>query len=271
MSAERPSPATQAQPAAWALVCERSLDDLDAHLPALQAAGLLGAAEEGGRTRLYFPSAPTGLPVEGRWEPVPARDWTLAWRERLEPVWVGGLCVAAPWHATPDEATLVIEPGQAFGTGHHETTAGCLAALQQQRLAGRSVLDVGTGSGVLAIAAARLGAASVVACDSDPVACAIARDNAARNGVRVEVVDGGPEAVAGRRFDVVVANLDTATLTGEASRLAAAVARPGILIASGVSVERCDEAVRALRAAGAAVEDHPGREWTVLVGTVGAG
>lgn len=241
-----------------------TLDALNVHLAALEKAGMLGAAEQDGRASAYFAVRPVALPVAGRWEELADRDWSEAWKNGLEPVRVGGLVITPPWLATGAADEIVIEPAQAFGTGHHETTAGCLAALQEHDLAGTRVLDVGTGSGVLAIAAARLGAAAVVAVDTDPLAVDAAASNAAVNGARVEVHPGSAEDVDGR-FDVVVANLDTATLSAVADALAARLTPGGTLIASGASRDRADEAVAALHAAGLAATAHAGTEWVVLL------
>lgn len=254
-------------PAAWALHTALDLERLSVHLPALEAAGLLGVVEEGGRATAYLAARADDLAVEGTWEPIADRDWHEGWKAGIAPVTVGAVTIVPPWLPAPDTAAIVleIEVGQAFGTGHHETTTGCLAALQELDLAGRSVLDVGTGSGVLAIAAARLGAGRVVGVDTDPLAVAAAAENATRNNVDLELAPGSVDAVDGR-FDVVVANLDTTTLSALAVALVARMARPGTLVASGVSVPRSTEAVQALAAAGLAVRARPGREWVVLVG-----
>jgi ribosomal protein L11 methyltransferase len=286
----------------WALRSDLDLEGLNAHLDALEAAGLLGIVEEGGVATAYFPARVDGLPVGGRWEPVPDLDWEAHWRRHARVVRVGPVVVAPPWlaeetgHATPavsegaaraqvrgspvrpavsegaaraqvrgSPIAVVIEPGQAFGTGDHETTAGCLAALCELGVAGRRVLDVGTGTGVLAIVAARLGAAALVAVDLDPLAVAAARANAAVNRVDVEVREGTAGAVTGT-FDVVVANLDTDTLRALAPALVGRLAPGGTLIASGVSVERAGEACAAFARVGLRVLDRPGREWVVLTG-----
>jgi len=255
------------EPAAWALRTRLDLEDLSVHLPALEAAGLLGIVEEGGRATAYLPARVEVPGVDGEWEPVPDRDWHERWKASIAPVTVGAVTIVPPWLPAPDGAgiVLVIEPGQAFGTGHHETTTGCLAALQELDLDGRSVLDVGTGSGVLAIAAARLGASRVVGVDTDPVAVEAATVNADLNVVEVTVGLGSLDAVEGV-FDVVVANLDTSTLSALAGALAARVAHPGTLVASGVSIERRAEAEHALATAGLPVLTRPGHEWAVLVG-----
>lgn len=239
------------------------------HLDALERAGLLGIAEEAGVATAYFPERVEGLPVGGRWEPVGDLDWEAHWRRHARVVPVGPLVVCPPWlleeagAAAPPLEPVVIEPGQAFGTGDHETTEGCLAALCEVGCRGRSVLDVGTGSGVLAIAAARLGAASVVACDTDPLAVQTARRNAALNGVEVRTFEGSVDAVV-ETFDVVVANLDSDTIAALAGDLVARLAPGGTLVASGVSRARAGEAVAAFSAAGLAVLPREGREWVVL-------
>lgn len=262
----RAAAAGDGEPVAWALVADASIEDGNVHLPQLQQLGLLGAVEQDGRSWWYFPAPVEGLPLEGTWEPVPDTDWSQAWRDQLEPVTVGALTIAPPWLAEPGPDTVVIEPAQAFGTGHHETTVGCLAALQELDLAGRRVLDAGTGSGVLAIAAARLGAAEIVACDIDPVAVDAARGNIADNGVDVTVVEGDVAIVGQRRFDAIVANLDTSALAWAAASLVRRLADGGTLIAAGVSRERRDEAMAALGDAGLATLDRPGDEWVVLIG-----
>jgi ribosomal protein L11 methyltransferase len=251
---------------AWALHTEIDLDAVNLHLGELEAAGLLGIVEEGGRATAYFRHRVEGLPLAGRWEPVPDVDWHAAWRERLEPVRVGPLVIAPPWKASPGPGVIVLEPGQAFGTGHHETTTGCLAALCELDLRHRTILDVGTGTGILAIAAARLGAAGVVAVDVDPLAVEAARDAVGRNGVDVLVVEGSLDVAPGGRFDVVLANLDTSTLAALATGLVARLRPGGTLIASGVSIEREREAVEAFSAAGLPVLSRRGREWVVLSG-----
>jgi ribosomal protein L11 methyltransferase len=248
----------------WALHTELDLEEAAIHRDALERAGLLGMAEVEGRAVISLREHRDDLGVAGRWEEVADEDWSATWRAGLDAVRVGPLVVTPPWLPHDDDA-IVIDPGQAFGTGHHETTTGCLAALAALDLAGRSVLDVGTGTGVLAIAADRLGAGRVVAVEIDPVAVAIARQNIALNAAEVEVLHGSASAAAGG-FDVVVANLDTATVTALAGDLAQRLAPAGALIASGVSIERAGEAVAALAAAGLAVEASPGTEWVVLRG-----
>lgn len=248
----------------WVLRTGLALDEFNIHLAACEAAGLLGAAEQDGVTSAYFPERVDGLPVGGTWEEVPERDWNTEWQRDMQAVRVGNIVVTPPWHATGSSEEIVIEPGQAFGTGHHETTTGCLAALQEHPVSGRSLLDLGTGTGLLAIAGARLGA-RVVAVDADPIAVRAAVANAQDNEVDVDVRTGSLEAAGEGTFEVIVANLDTATLVRLAGDLADRLTAGGLLIASGVSREREHEAVDALRTARLAVDVRPGSEWIVLL------
>lgn len=251
----------------WALHVAAPLDEVNLHLAALEDAGLLGIAEQDGTTTIYLAQRSPGLGIDGRWEHIADRDWNAAWKAGFEPVVVGRVAVVAPWHDPPAaDITLVIEPAQAFGTGHHETTTACLAALQDNDLDGATVFDVGTGTGVLALAARALGAARVLAVDTDPLAVAAARDNARRNGLAIEVAEGSADA-GDARFDVVVANIDTATVTALATDLVAALAPGGRFIGSGVSNERADEARAALTSAGLDVMADAGAEWALLRGT----
>jgi ribosomal protein L11 methyltransferase len=249
----------------WALHTDLPLDEVNVRLASVD---VLGMVETEGRTTVYVAERDDSLPLTGRWEAVPDRDWNAAWKEGLQPVTVGAVTIVPPWLDAPagSAVVLVIEPAQAFGTGHHETTTMCLATLQEVDVAGRSVFDVGTGTGVLALAAAKLGASRALACDIDPAAVATAEENALLNGVDVEVRVGSVGVAAGERFDIVVANLDTATLVSLAGSLVGALAEGGTLIASGVSLQRAAEAVTAFRRAGLDVQQRAGDEWVVLLG-----
>jgi len=187
-------------------------------------------------------------------------DWGARSQAAIGAVTVGALTIAPPW-AIPAEPPanrdrlIVIQPSMGFGTGHHASTRLCLEHLQAIPLAGLAVLDIGTGSGVLAIAAARLGAAGVSAIDVDPDALTNARENIDLNGVggRVAVhecmlVDA--PALLARRFDVVLANLTGGHLIREAHAFGTLAAPGARLIASGFQAPESDEVMRALETAG---------------------
>jgi ribosomal protein L11 methyltransferase len=155
----------------------------------------------------------------------------------------------------------------AFGTGLHPTTRGCLELLQRMEPMPRRVLDVGSGSGILGIAALALGADHVDALDTDPVAVAATLDNAGRNGVaeRLLARAGSLEEQCDDPYPLVLANLVAAVLVGLASPLAAHVARGGTLLASGIIAERGDEVRSALAAAGFTLEERlDDGEWVSL-------
>ena len=156
-----------------------------------------------------------------------AADWRDRWKAFHRPVRVGPLWIGPPWSdAPPDTESVVIEPGRAFGTGAHPTTRLCVELLLE--LERGSVVDVGCGSGVLAIAAAKLGFAPVLALDSDEHAVAATRANAAANGVDVQVAVADAAAAELPQTDVALANITRPTLESLAPRL-----RSRLLVGSG--------------------------------------
>jgi ribosomal protein L11 methyltransferase len=202
--------------------------------------------------------------------PVDDAGWTDAWKRHYVPQRIGRVVIVPSWmqhEAAPDDAVIVLDPGMAFGTGLHPTTRGCLALLQSLRPMPARVLDVGSGSGVLALAALRLGAETAVALDTDPVAVDATRANAADNGLgsRIVASHGTLSDVATERFPLVLANLVAAVLVELAPRLAAHVAPGGWLLASGIIVGRAAEVVDALGTAGLALEERrDDDDWVTL-------
>ncbi len=184
-------------------------------------------------------------------------DWAAAWREHFRPVAVGRtLLVTPPWEtpAASDRVVLAIEPGRAFGTGHHGTTAGCLELLESLVAAERPAraLDLGTGSGILAIAAARLGVAEVLACDTDPDAIAATEGNAARNGVagRVRAVVADVATLTTAPAPLVLANLLAAAHRALAPRYRELVGGGGALVLGGLLDAEADDVTAVLTAHG---------------------
>jgi ribosomal protein L11 methyltransferase len=187
-------------------------------------------SDERERARRGLPPAFAPSPID-----VPDEDWAARSQANLHAIHVGRVVVAPPW-----DVVIRIQPSMGFGTGHHATTRLCLAALQQIDLRGRSAIDVGTGSGVLAIAASLLGASPVVAIDDDPDAIQSARENVAMNAaaiVDVRLADlravGDARGPAAAAFDVVLANLTGGLLIQAAGRLQDLTAASGRLILSG--------------------------------------
>ena len=163
------------------------------------------------------------------------KDWLESWKAEFVPIHVGAFVVRPTWSEPAGDAVeLVLDPGMAFGTGLHPTTQQCLEALSTLPLEGKSVLDVGTGSGILAIAAAKRGASPVVAVDTDTLAVDAARENAVGNGVAIPVGVGSAADVPGR-FEVVIANIVSPVLQRIAPHLAARLASDGTLLLAGIT------------------------------------
>jgi ribosomal protein L11 methyltransferase len=176
-------------------------------------------------------------------------DWARRGHSDLAPVTVGRIVVLPAPLAVPAshaEIVITIPPSMGFGTGHHVTTRLCLAALQSIDLEGKCVLDVGTGSGLLAIAAVKLGAARAVGTDDDADAIQAAKENLERNDAAdVELLVSDLMTVPLPAADVVVANLTGALIVRASSRLVAAVKPSGVLILSGVLAREGEEIRRA--------------------------
>ncbi len=210
--------------------------------------------------------------VELSARPIYEQDWAVSWREFFGVVETGGRVVVVPsWvEHEPAEGQIVIrlDPGQAFGTGHHETTRLCLAMLDGLVRPGARVLDVGTGSGILAIAAVKLGAAAVDAIDIDPVAAEVAAANCAANGVERQVrvragrLEPGDIAAA---YDLVASNISPDANIGLVPVFERAVCAGGDLLLSGVLEPDVPRVAAACAAAGfEAVETRLERDWAAI-------
>ncbi len=203
---------------------------------------------------------------------VAEEDWAVAWKKFYKTSRVGRRLVIKPsWEDyQPRAGDLVIEmdPGMAFGCGTHATTSLCLQLLEKYMRPGISVYDIGTGSGILAVAAARLGAGRVLAVDIDPVACKTAAENATRNNVSetVSVRQGNLAELLEGGADIVVANIIADVIAGFAPQAAATLRPGGTFIASGIIRDKAEMVRSALAAAGLSVcEALEDGLWVALV------
>ncbi|MGE5216298.1 MAG: 50S ribosomal protein L11 methyltransferase [Chloroflexota bacterium] len=248
----------------WQLTVHAGAANLDALANFLVERGSPGVVLKRNAVQAYFlrSAAPSSLRREVRrfiaalarlsprrrkttlaWRVVKQEDWQDSWKRFIKPRRVGkSFWVTPPWLKPPKfryRKTITIAPGMAFGTGTHATTRGCMEFIEaaRERLGTTefSALDVGTGSGVLAIVLAFLGAKPIYAVDNDPVALRVARENLRINGVaeRAHLSGATPSALR-RRFDLVVANLTAETILNLADALEKKVAEKGFLILSGI-------------------------------------
>ncbi len=217
----------------------------------------------------------------GQISPVPApkystiseSDWADLWKEHYHPLQIGRRIVVKPswreFEATPDNVIIELDPGMAFGTGLHPTTQMCLMVLEETVQPGMHVLDLGTGSGILAIAAAKLGASAVLGLDTDPVAVAAAQENVQRNGVddRVTVAQGSLDR-ATASYDLVVVNILAKVIIALAREGLSTRIRPGGRWAvAGIIEPQVGEVVAALESAGLEVKrQHQIADWIALIG-----
>lgn len=194
-------------------------------------------------------------------------DWENGWKQYFKPVRISERMVVKPswedYEAKPGEIVLELDPGMAFGTGTHATTALCLRALEKAVRPGMNVIDVGTGSGILSIAAARLGAERVLALDLDPVAVSSARENVRLGGLdgKVEVVESdllkvlqNRQTTVGLPADLIVANLLAEIVLSFVQDVHDALKPGGIYITSGIITRKSEEVRQALAKAGFRIE-----------------
>jgi ribosomal protein L11 methyltransferase len=239
-AAEKPlfgEPGMEPEEAAWEHSRVVALTDVDADQAAIvaEAAQSIGLAQTPQFTL----------------RPVAEQDWVRLTQSQFAPIHIGkNIWVVPSWHEAPDPDGLILEldPGLAFGTGSHPTTRLCMEWLEAHPAPGKSVLDYGCGSGILAMVAKKLGAQDVSGVDIDPQAIESARDNATRNNCEIDYYL--PDAFAqsrhaGERFDIVVANILSSPLKLMAPMLSGRVAEGGSLILSGVLARQADEVAQA--------------------------
>ena len=201
-------------------------------------------------------------------------DWANSWKKFYKPLKIGKKLVVVPrwekYDAKEDEITLLMDPGMAFGSGTHETTRLCASLLEEHLVPGQRVLDVGTGSGILSIAASKLGASSIYACDIDPVAVRVAKDNFEENGVTN--ADCGVSDLLknvdtkGGLYDVVCANIVADIVIRLSKDVGSYVKYGGIVIASGIIATQADEVVSAMEEAGFGIADAASdNDWRAFV------
>jgi ribosomal protein L11 methyltransferase len=262
----------------WHALRVRPSLDRDGVIAALFASGSQGVLEDGDSLVTHFPPgtdvdivradiarADSGATVVVT--DAPNVDWTEAWKHGVGAHQLGSLAVVPPWlEGTRDPArTIVIDPGMAFGTGEHQTTRCVLRLMQGIIRDGDRVADLGAGSAVLSIAAAKLGAASVAAIETDPDAIGNAEENVARNGVgdRVQVIEGDAglllPLVAPVR--VVLANIISSVLVELLPTIAAALTPDGQVILSGILVDERDDMLAVLKPEWVVIAEEAEEKW----------
>ena len=277
-------PAGREEGAPWISVRVRAGSDRAPLLAALFAAGSQGVQEDGDSLLTHFAPGVDVAAIRGAIARADAAarveigeassvDWSEAWKERVGAHELGSLVVAPPWLADryPPERTIVIEPGMAFGTGEHPTTRGVVRLMQGTLRGGETVADLGSGSAVLAIAAARLGAARVAAVEMDEEAIGNAEENVARNGVSgsVVVLQGDATLLLPllAPVDIVLANIISSVLVQLLPAIAHALAPEGRAIISGILVEERDSMLAVLHGGGWVVtaEDREELWWSASI------
>ncbi len=221
--------------------------------------------------RAWAEQAPEDPAPQIEYELLADRDWEREWMDGFEPLRMGErLWIVPSWHAAPDPqaVNLLLDPGLAFGTGTHPTTALCLGWLDAQPLDAVQVLDYGCGSGILAIAALKLGADTAVGVDIDPQALQASRDNAERNQLDdSRLLLEYPERLGQGRFEVVVANILAGPLIELAAEIADRVAPGGRLALSGILAAQADSVLDAYRDQGLRMAPPQEKEgWVLLSG-----
>jgi len=185
---------------------------------------------------------------------LPAQDWNEIWKKSITPIRAGNaVTIIPPWeHAGEGCVVIMIDSGMAFGTGHHETTRACLAHIEKisGSHAGKSLLDIGTGTGILAIGASKMGFSKITAIDIDPLAVIAARENIRLNGRTNIEVEAGDISVVEGTFDIIIANLISGILIEIASKVVLHLNAGGLVILSGMLSGEEDMVADAYRKSG---------------------
>ncbi|MBT3056346.1 MAG: 50S ribosomal protein L11 methyltransferase [Candidatus Thiodiazotropha endolucinida] len=206
-----------------------------------------------------------------RWERIEDRIWERVWLDHFKPMSFGQRLWVCPAGDSVDQQNAVViklDPGLAFGTGTHPTTALCLEWLDAQDLSGKRIIDYGCGSGILAIAALKLGASSAVALDHDPQALIASRDNAEKNSVSDRLLTCLPDELPNGAFDLLVANILAAPLIQLAPDFARLIRPGGRFALSGILAEQQAEVAPAYQAFATLEAPKRQQEWLLLCGTV---
>jgi len=222
--------------------CDRKIEEIKEHLAALDRFFPPGPDEPHPRARVLL-------------RRIKEEKWGENWKKHFQPQFIGAVIITPPWHeitAAPGQVVVKIEPGMAFGTGTHPSTVLSLRLLQEVIRGGETVYDIGTGSGILALAAAGLGAAQVTGVDIDPVAVAEARRNVKRNKMagQVRVVQGDLLENLEPGADLVVINIIADIIINVLPGLPRILKPGGRVIASGIILSRAHEVKEAVLAAG---------------------
>jgi ribosomal protein L11 methyltransferase len=278
-------------PKDWVDICIQECLDAGELLSRLDDAAVQGAWEDEGVLHLYWTEdqwnegklasvqailaelVPSSRVIPLSVQRVPSQDWNEAWTRSVKPLRIGRLVIRPSWEPVvlgPQDIEIVLDPKQAFGTGHHATTRMLLEWLQADIRGGEHILDVGAGSAILAMAAVKLGAASAIGVEIDSVAGDCAREYVAQNGLndQIEIVCGTladlPQG-RGTTADLVLANLDRQTVLDLADDLACSALRGASLMVSGILIEQQTEIVDRLSSLGlACVERREEEGWVAM-------
>lgn len=195
------------------------------------------------------------FPTHLAFKSIDEKDWAESWKAFFKPIKVShNIYVKPTWEdlaSDPEDIVIEVDPGMAFGTGTHPTTVMCLQMLQKHLKPGHSLLDVGTGSGILLVAAAKLGAKTMLGIDSERLATRIAAANLARNGIApdcVGVIQGHLVEGIGHRFDIIIANLLTEIIVGLLDHVQRVIKPAGIFICSGIYAGHQDRVLESMQA-----------------------